>query len=67
MGGRAGMMAKRSSAGPPLTVVKKALEAQNERFNEKIAGKDDMIQRQQNVMIKQREQILKLQEMQQEF
>ena len=60
MGGRAGIMAKRSSAGPPLTVVKKALEVQNERFNEKIAGKDDMIQRQQQVMIKQREQILKL-------
>ena len=46
--------------GPPIKIVRQALDAQNERFKEKISGKDDMIQRQQNVMIKQREQILKL-------
>lgn len=43
---------RQTPGGPPIKIVKQALEAQNERFKDKLAGKDDMIQRQQNVMIK---------------
>jgi len=43
---------RQTPGGPPIKIVKQALEAQNDRFKENISGKNDTIQRQQNVMIK---------------
>ena len=34
---------RQAQGGPPIKIVKQALDAQNERFKEKISGKDDMI------------------------
>lgn len=41
--------------------VKKALEVQQDRFNEQMSGKDAMLYRQKKIMIAQREHILELQ------
>ena len=41
-GGRTGNVVV-SSGGPPIKVVKQALEAQEERFKQKISGKEDVI------------------------
>jgi hypothetical protein len=34
---------RQTPGGPPIKIVKQALDAQNERFKEKLASKDDMI------------------------
>lgn len=48
----ANAISAKRNGGPPLKVVKQALNASNERFENKMSGKYDVIQRQQKVMIK---------------